>query len=184
MNNERITWLCCVVCFGLSRQNVSGASLGGKYLRHVNAIAPASMWMIRYAISSTPFWWHVQCACPALLSIVLHWHPLWFGKLPNLPAPFVMMLLSCWCFASPLDPISRLPWLSGCGCAVWLNGLTAWRLDGSMGWQFTWIDDPRNMLFSWIDDPWTILFTWIDDPRTIFDWFDGSTAWRFDGFRG
>ncbi len=72
--------------------------LGGKFLCCVNASAPASMWMVRYAISSTPFWWHVQCDCPALLSIVMwHWHPLWFGNLLNLPAPFVMMLLPCRC---------------------------------------------------------------------------------------
>jgi hypothetical protein len=39
----------------MSRRQVSVASLGGKYLRRVNAIAPASMWMVRYAISSTLF---------------------------------------------------------------------------------------------------------------------------------
>ena len=37
----------------MSRQQVSAASLGGKYLRRVNAIAPASTWMVRYAISSS-----------------------------------------------------------------------------------------------------------------------------------
>ncbi len=44
--------MLCVVCFGSSRRNVSAASLGGKYLRRVNSIAPASTWMIRYSISS------------------------------------------------------------------------------------------------------------------------------------
>ena len=63
-------------------------------LVHRYAIAPASTWMVRYLISSTPFRWHVRCGCPALLSFVLHWHPLWFGKLPNLPAPFVLLLPS------------------------------------------------------------------------------------------
>ncbi len=41
--------------FGSSRQNVSAASLGSKYLRCVNAIAPASTWMVRYATSSKMF---------------------------------------------------------------------------------------------------------------------------------
>ncbi len=85
--------LCVLACLAeMSRQQVC---LGGKFLCRVNAIAPASTWMVRYVISNTPFWWHVQCDCPALLSIELHWHPLWFCKLPNLPAPFVMMLLFC-----------------------------------------------------------------------------------------
>jgi hypothetical protein len=36
----------------MSRRQVLAASLGGKYLRLVNAIAPASTWMVRYVISS------------------------------------------------------------------------------------------------------------------------------------
>jgi hypothetical protein len=94
----------------MSRRQVSAASLGSKCLRRVNAITPASTWMVRYAISSTPFQWHVRCDCPALLSIVLHWHPLWFGKLANLPAPFVLLHRSS---------LSQLV------------GLTARRFDGS-----------------------------------------------------
>ncbi len=89
--------------------------LGGKFLCCVNAIAPASMWMVRYVISSTPFWWHVQCDCPALLSIVLHWHPLWFGKLPNLPAPFVMMLL----FVMSYDVWRIISWSHFLTSLVW-----------------------------------------------------------------
>ncbi len=38
----------------MSWRQVSAASLGGKCLRCVNAIAPASTWMVRYAISSIP----------------------------------------------------------------------------------------------------------------------------------
>ena len=81
----------------LAKMSWQQVCLGSKFLCLVNASAPALTCMVRYAISSTPFWLHVQCDCPALLSIVLHWHPLWFGKLPNSPAPFVMMLLSCRC---------------------------------------------------------------------------------------
>ncbi len=112
--------LCVLACLAkMSRRQVH---LGGKFWCRVNASAPAFTWMVRYTISSTPFWWHVHCDCPALLSIVLHWHPLWFGKLPNSPAPFVMMLLSCWCcmvmryllipFLNFLGLIWLFPWMS------------------------------------------------------------------------
>ena len=78
--------LCCV--FWL----VSPKCLGGKFVCRVNVSALASTWMVRYAISSTPFRWHVQCDCSALLSVVMwHWHLLWFGSLLGLPPPFVMM---------------------------------------------------------------------------------------------
>ena len=128
------------MCFGSSCWNVLAASLGGKYLRRVNAIAPASTWMVRYAISSTPFWWHVRCDCPALLSIVLHWHPLWFGKLPNLQAPFVLL-------HRPL--LSRLV------------GLTARR--------FTWIDDPQNIV-DYVDRWSTDYFVYLDRQSTDYFW--------------
>ena len=107
-----------------NRISHSAASLGGKSQRQVNAIAPASTWMVRYVISSTPFRWHVRCDCPALLSIVLHWHPLWFGKLPNLPAPFVLLHRSS---------LSRLV------------GLMAWRLNG-----LTVYVDRRSTEYCWL----------------------------------
>ncbi len=45
--------LCVLACLAeMSRRQVSAASLGGKYLRRVNSIAPASTWMVRYSISS------------------------------------------------------------------------------------------------------------------------------------
>ncbi len=83
--------LCCVFWL-VSPKCLGGKCLGGKFLCHVNVSALASTWMVRYAISSTPFWLHVRCDCSALLSIVMwHWHPLWFGSLLDLPTPFVMM---------------------------------------------------------------------------------------------
>ncbi len=107
--------LCVLAC--LAEMSQWQVCLGGKFLCRVNASASASTWMVRYAISSTPFWWHVQCDCPALLSIVLHWHPLWFGKLPNSPAPFVMMLLSCWCWV--VTRYLLIPFLNFLGL-IWL----------------------------------------------------------------
>ena len=91
-----VFWLVLLKCLG-------GKCLGGKFVHHVNARVPASMWMVRYATSSTPFGWHVRCDCSALLFIIMwHWHPLWFGSLLDSPAPFVMM---------------QMPWLS------WWSGL-------------------------------------------------------------
>ena len=43
--------LCCVFWLVLPKC-LGGKCLGGKFLRSVNASAPASMWMVRYAISS------------------------------------------------------------------------------------------------------------------------------------
>jgi hypothetical protein len=48
--------LCVLACLAeMPRRQVLAASLGGKYLRRVNAIAIASTWMVRYAISSNIF---------------------------------------------------------------------------------------------------------------------------------
>ena len=83
--------LCCVFWL-FSPKCLGGKCLSGKCLHCVNASAPASTWMVRYAISSTPFWWHVRCDCSVLLFVIMwHWHPLWFGSLLDSPAPFVMM---------------------------------------------------------------------------------------------
>ena len=83
--------LCCVFWL-VSPKCLGGKCLGGKFLHRVNASALASTRMVRYAISSTPFWWHVRCDCSVLLFVIMwHWHPLWFGSLLDSPAPFVMM---------------------------------------------------------------------------------------------
>ena len=83
--------LCCVVCICSSRQNVSAANVlaASSYVMWMPALQP---WIVRYAISSTPFQWHVRCDCSALLFVVMwHWHPFWFGSILDSPALFVMM---------------------------------------------------------------------------------------------
>jgi hypothetical protein len=62
-----VFWLVLPKCLGGKRLRC----LGSKFLHRVNASAPASMWMVRYAISSTPFQRHIQWDCSALLSVVM-----------------------------------------------------------------------------------------------------------------
>jgi hypothetical protein len=113
-----------------------------------------------------------------------------------LPAPFVMMLLSCcklrcvthyllipiriflgliwlFCFARNFlcPPMGYL--LSPPTCqflevfgSFCFAPFFTW-IEDPRNMLFLWIDDPRNMLFMWIEDPWILLITWIDDPRTI-----------------
>ena len=109
---EQLEWnilVCCVFwivlpnCLGDKRLRC----LGGKFLCCVNASAPASTWMVIYAISSTPFQWYVQWDCSVFFSVVMwHWHPLWFGSLIDSPAPFVIM---------------QTPWLAQWSSVVVLN---------------------------------------------------------------
>ena len=112
--------LCCVFWLVLPK------CLGGKFLRRVNVSALASTWMVRYAISSTPFRWHVQCDCSALLSVVMwHWHLLWFGSLLGLPPPFVMM---------------QRPWLA------WQSDVVVLNFSYRSEFVFAW---GSRSLFSW-----------------------------------
>jgi hypothetical protein len=91
--------LCCVFWL-VSPKCLSGKCLGGKFLRCVNASATASTWMVWYAISSTPFWWHVQCDCSVLFFIIMwhwHWQSPWFASTPCDDAGAMICSMIWWC---------------------------------------------------------------------------------------
>ncbi len=111
-----------------------------------------------------------------------------------LPAPFVMMLLSC-CKLRCVTHYLLIPFLHFLGL-VWLFCFARNFVCPPMGYLlspptcqffeifgsfhfapfFTWIDNPRNILFLWIDNSWNILFTWIDDPQNIVDYVDRQST--------
>jgi hypothetical protein len=150
--------MCCVFWL-VSLKCLGGKCLGGKFLRCVNASAPASTWMVRYAISSTPFWWHVRWDCSASLSVVMwHWHPLWFGRLLDSPAPFVMMQspwLARWSGVFMLSFSYRSEFDASflCGCRVCLRVVGfvfAWSSCSPLSWL--WYLSSRGHGVNWMNE--------------------------------
>ena len=81
----------------ISPKCLGGKCLGSKFLHRVNASAPASTWMVRYVISSTPFRWHVRCDCSASLFCLVWLFRLAFGTLCGLAVSLICQHPLWWC---------------------------------------------------------------------------------------
>ena len=190
------------MCFGSSRQNVLVANsldvlAASSYIVWMPALQHPRGWLD--AISSTSFWWHVRWDCSASLSVVMwHCHPLWFGRLLDSPAPFVMMQspwLAWWSGVFVLNFSYRSEFDASflCGCRVCLRVVGfvfAWSSHSPLSWL--WYLSSRGHGVNWMNEwvgclnqysfclrvalleggtarGWRWLFTWIDDPRNICD---------------
>ena len=129
--------LCCVFWL-VSPKCLGGKCLGSKFLHRVNASAPASTWMVRYAISSTPFWWHVWCDCSASLFCSVWLFRLAFRNYVAL-APFVVWFASTLCD----DAVAMIGSMIWCFRVEFLFLLSVWV------WCFVFVWSSRSLL-SWL----------------------------------
>jgi len=79
------------------------------------------------------------------------WHPLWFGSLFDLPAPFVMMLLSC---RSEFDALFSCGWVSrslGGSDGLCRRSSSTSSLSRSLGQSIRWVVPSP---FMWLNVSW------------------------------